>query len=361
MLKYIIGILIFSFLIFFHELGHFIAAKLCGVRVLKFAIGMGPKIIGKTIGETEYSIRVFPFGGFCAMEGEDTDAVSKHELGEQAEVSSDRSLKKRPYWQRFIILFAGPFMNVFLGFILAVIVTCTLRLVPSNVVKDFHTVSETDKSISASSCDSGLMAGDEIISINGMRIFCPSDMSYQLYSHENETFEVVVERSGEEVTLRNVVFYDKSAGSAIDFYVEGLEKTPLNVAGYSLRNTISTARLIWISLGDLISGKYGFEEMSGPVGVVSEIGKTAVSGKTAGESARSLMSLTMFITVNLGIMNLLPIPGLDGGQLLFLIIEAIRRKPIKPEHEGMINLIGLGLVLLLIVAVTFGDIIKLIG
>ena len=360
MLKYILAILIFGFIIFFHEFGHFIAAKLFNVKVLKFAVGMGPKLIGKTIGETEYSIRVFPLGGFCAMAGEDTDAITKHETSEAFD-DSERSLKNKPRWQRFIILAAGPFMNVFLGFILAVVITCMLKLVPTTVIKDFHTVSDTDKTICAASAEHGLCVGDEIKKINGMRIFTTSDLSYQLMTGDSKEFDVEVERNDEDIKLHNVEFHDSVTDRNIDFYIQGEEKNIANVLSYSFKNTISTARLIWISLGDLISGKYSFKDMSGPIGVVTEIGKAASSGETAKESIMSIINLTMFITVNLGIMNLLPNPGLDGGQILFLLIEAIRRKPIKPEHQGIVNLIGLGLVMLLIIAITFSDITKLIG
>ncbi|MGN0613492.1 MAG: M50 family metallopeptidase [Porcipelethomonas sp.] len=360
MLKYVIAVIIFGVIIFIHELGHFIAAKAFGIRVLKFAVGMGPKLIGKQIGETEYSLRVVPIGGFCAMEGEETDAVSKAELGEAVVGQSSGSLRSHPVWQRAIVFFAGPFMNVVLGFVLSVIMTCMMSSVPSTQVAKFHT-DEAGTEITAESYDCGLREGDIIKEIDGMSIFTPSDMSYQLQSEENGNFEVVVERDGEDITLRNVTFGDKLTGGKADFYIEGLSKNPWNVMVYSAKDTVSTARLIWISLVDLVSGKYGFEDMSGPVGVVGAIGDAASSGETIKESAVTLMSLSMFISVNLGIVNLLPVPGLDGGHLFFLLIEAIRRKPVKPEHEGIVNLIGFGLVFLLIIAVTFSDIMKLIG
>ncbi len=358
-MKYIIAILIFGVIIFVHEFGHFIAAKLCGIRVLKFAIGMGPKLIGKQVGETEYSLRLLPIGGFCAMEGEETDAVSKSELGEDASSNSERSISSKPIWQRFIVFFAGPFMNLVLGFLVAIVFTCMSTAVPTTQVKAFHMDSQNN--ISAASYDSGLRQNDIIREVNDMWILTPSDLSYQLSSQQNGTHTVVVERDGEKVKLENVTFYDASTGSSADFYVNGLSKNPINVIGYSFKNTVSTTRLIWVSMVDLVTGKYGFEEMSGPVGVVDAIGDAAVSGETAKESAMSLMNLTIIISVNLGIMNLLPIPGLDGGRILFLIIEAIRRKPLKPEHEGIVNLIGLALVMLLIIAVTFNDILRLIG
>ncbi len=360
-MKYLIAILIFGVIIFVHELGHFIAAKKCGVRVLKFAVGMGPKIIGKQIGETEYSIRLLPLGGFCAMEGEETDAVSKHELKEEASKNTERSVNNRPIWQRFIIFFAGPFMNIVLGLLIAIINTCMSSAVPSTQIQQFHTISTSDSTISAKSYESGLREGDIIQEINGMNIFTPGDLSYQLQMGENGKFDVVVERDGKKVELENVTFYDELMGTKADFYVKGLNKNLLNVVWYSCKNTYSTTRLVWLSLIDLATGKYGMDDMSGPVGVVNAIGDAAESGETFKESAMSLLSMSMLISVNLGIMNLLPIPGLDGGRILFLIIEAIRRKPLKPEHEGIVNLIGLALVMLLVVVLTFNDIMNLIG
>jgi len=358
-MKYIIAILIFGIIIFVHELGHFIAAKLCKVKVHKFAVGMGPKLIGKQLGETEYSLRLLPLGGFCAMEGEETDAISKKELGDDAVSSSERSITNKPIWQRFIIFFAGPFMNIILGFVVAVVMTLMSTAVPSTEVKAFHTAS--DGVISAQSYDCGLREGDVITELNGMSVLTPSDLSYQLGSIENGKHKVVVEREGKKLTLENVIFYDDSTGSKADFYIKGLKKTPVNIVGYSLKNTVSTTRLVWLSLTDLVKGKYGLDDMSGPVGVVDAIGDAAESGETLKESVLSILNLTLIISVNLGIMNLLPIPGLDGGRILLLVIEAIRRKPLKPEHEGIVNLIGLGLIMILIVVITFNDILKLIG
>lgn len=360
MLKYLIAILIIGVIIFVHELGHFFAAKLCGIRVLKFAIGLGPKIIGKQIGETEYSLRILPIGGFCAMEGEETDPVSKHELGDDAKIQSKRSIQNCPIWQRFIVFFAGPFMNLVLGFVIAVIVTCLTSAVPSTQISQFHVVSDTDNTIVAESYESGLREGDIIKKVNGMSILTTSDLAYQLQVGENGKFNVVVERNGEKLEFDNVKFYNKVTKSNVDFYVKGLNKNPINVMSYSFKNTISTTKLTWTSLFDLVRGRQSFNDMSGPVGIAGAIGDAATSGETVKESAMSIMSLSMLISINLGIVNLLPIPGLDGGRILFLIIEAIRRKPIKPEHEGMVNLIGLALVMLFILAVTFNDVLRLV-
>lgn len=153
-----------------------------------------------------------------------------------------------------------------------------------------------------------------------------------------------------------MIFHDSATDSVVDFQIKGLNKNPLNVLAFSGKDTVSTARMIWISLVDLVTGKYGFNDLSGPVGLVGAIGDAADAGETFRESFMTLINLTIFITINLGIFNLLPIPGLDGGRFLFLLIEAVRRKPVKPEHEGIVHLIGMALLMMLIVAVTFSDI-----
>lgn len=347
MLKYILAILIFGVIIFIHEFGHFFTAKLCKIRVNKFAVGMGPKLLKKQIGETEYSLRLIPVGGFCAMEGED----------ESGENDSEYSFNKKPVWQRIIVISAGAFMNLVLGFVLVVVMCCMSNAVPSTIVSDFSKESDV---ISAESYESGLRIGDKIIEMNGMKIFTTSDLSYQL-SSDNEKYDIVVKRNGEKVELDDVIFFSEADNSKIDFRIKPLSKNPINILSYSIKETVSMGRLIWISLVDLVTGQYSVSDLSGPVGLVSAIGDAADAGENIKESALTLINLSVLITINLGIFNLLPIPGLDGGRLLFLIIEAIRRKPVKPEHEGMVHLIGMGLLMVLIVVITFSDIKKLIG
>ncbi len=348
MLKILLALVIFGILVLIHEFGHFIVAKLCNIKVNKFAVGMGPCILKKQKAETEYSLRALPVGGFCAMEGEEEES------------DNERAFGNKSVWQRMAVIIAGPFMNVLLGFVLIIVTTCMSPYVPTNKIAGFHTVSESDDTITASSYEAGLREGDVIIKMNGMRLWSQMDLLYELSSTNNESFDLVVKRNGEKVELNNVSFKDTETGEIIDFYIKGEKKNPVNVVIHSAKQTASTARLIWISLIDLLSGKYGVQDMSGPVGLVNAIGDAATSGVSMADHINSLLNLTIFITVNLGIFNLLPIPGLDGGRLLFLIIEGVRRKKISPEHEGMINLIGLGLVMLLIVVVTFSDIKKLI-
>ncbi|MCM1226642.1 MAG: RIP metalloprotease RseP [Clostridium sp.] len=348
-MKYLIAVLIFGIIIMVHEMGHFITAKLCGIKVNQFALGMGPRLIKKQWGETEYSIRLFPLGGFCAMEGEDTDSENSRAFG------------NKKVWQKMIVVAAGAVMNIILGLVLAVILTSMDAKVPTTAIESFHTVSEKSEVYSAESYDSGLREGDKIVRIDNIGILTIKDLQYALLSTDSDSYDLVVKRNGEKIFLENVFFKDKTTGSLIDFYLKWEDKNPINVISYSVKDTISTAKLVWLSLKDLVTGKYGFKDLSGPVGLVSAIGDAADSGDNFKESLMSILSLAELITINLGIFNLLPIPGLDGGRLFFLIIEAVRGKPVKPEHEGAVHLIGMALLLFMILVVTFGDIKRLIG
>lgn len=351
MIDILIAILIFGLIIAIHEFGHFAVAKLCKIKVNKFAIGMGPKLIKFTKGETEYSLRLLPIGGFCAMEGEDESSDDK------------RAFNNKAVWQRMLVVVAGAVMNVFLGFVLLIILTCMLTKIPSMEIDEFHRTLDADGKIveyNAESYESGLKQGDIIYSMNGLRIFTDTDLAYKLSSTNEEEFDVVVIRDGEKVEIENVKFGDNKNGGRLDFYLVGLEKNPLNVISYAAKDTISTARLIWLSLFDLITGKYGANELSGPVGIVSTIGEAASIGETIKEKVMSLMNLTIFITINVGVCNMLPIPALDGGRFIFLIVEAIRRKPIKPEHEGYVHLAGMILLFALMIFATYNDILRLI-
>ncbi len=347
----IIALLVFGVIIAIHEFGHFIVAKLCGIRVNKFAIGMGPVIFKKQGKETEYSLRLFPVGGFCAMEGEDADS------------DDPRAFSKKNVPKRMAVVVAGAVMNIVLGFFLIVTTTLLYQDVVTTTIADFTYTedAETGERTSTSTSETcGLQIGDTIISVDGMRILTDTDLSYKLQSMENDGVTVIVERDGEHVTLENVRFYNTATEGVLDFYVHAEPCNFLNVMEYSALNTISTGRLIWSSLTDLLTGKYGFNDLSGPVGIIGTIGEAASVGETIMEKLISILSLASFITINVGIFNLLPIPALDGARLVFLLIEAIRRKPINPEHEGLVHFIGLALLMLLMVAVTFQDILKMI-
>lgn len=344
----IVAILVFGLIIMIHEAGHFAAAKACGVKVNEFSIGMGPKIFSRQKGETRYSIGLIPAGGYVSMEGED-------------ESSRDpRAFNRKPVWQRLVIICAGAFMNLVLGFVILIIVTSCSDAITTTKVGGFL-IEDAPSNLS------GLEAGDEIVRVNGLRVFCDTDISYQFQLDEDRTFEMDVIRGGQLVTLPAVHFDgiaadDGTSGLIIDFYVVGEKVTPLTVISYSSRKFVSVARMIWLTLFDLLRGHYSINDLSGPVGIVGAIGE--VVGETAkgvafGEMLLDLMSFVVFITINVGIFNLLPIPALDGARAFFLLIELIRRKPINPEREGLIHFVGFMLLIGLMLIVTVFDVLKL--
>ena len=335
MVKIILAIFILGVIVALHEFGHFIVAKLCGIRVNQFAIGMGPAILKKQWGETEYSLRLLPIGGFCAMEGEDADSEDSRAFG------------KKSVPRRMAVVVAGATMNILLGFVLLIITTSMGDAITTTTISRFHADENGNSTSSSESC--GLQVNDTIVRINGMRILTDTDLSYKLqYTNEND------------FTLEHVRFEDTATTGRLDFWVYGQKTTVGNVLAYAAKDTVSIARMTWVGLLDLIRGNVGFHDMSGPVGIVNAIGEAATIGETLREHVMSLLALSTLVTINLGFCNLLPLPALDGGRLVFLIIEAIRRKPVKPEHEGMVHLVGMALLMLLMLAVTYNDIAKLI-
>lgn len=347
MITILVAILAFGIIIAIHEFGHFAMAKLCGIKVNQFAIGMGPVLLKKQKGETEYSLRLLPVGGFCAMEGEDSESTDS------------RAFHHKPVWQRMLVVVAGAFMNLVLGFLLILCTTLLYGDIITLEVAEFPENSRTGQSCSTSeTC--GLQVGDRIFSMDGMRIFTDTDLSYKLQNTESDTMDLIVIRNGGKVKLPDVRFYNTETGGRLDFKVQAAELTVLNTIQYGFLNTISTSRLIWISLRDLITGKYGFHDLSGPVGIIETIGEAASSGDNFRQNLTSLLSFMSFITINVGILNLLPIPALDGARFLFLLIEAIRKKPVSPEREGMVHFIGMAVMFLLMIAVTVQDVFKLV-
>ena len=339
----IIAILVFGVIIAIHEFGHFFVAKSCGVKVNEFALGMGPKILSWGKGETKYSLRLLPVGGYCSMEGEDDSS------------DDDRAFRKKKVWQRILIVSAGAIMNIFLGYILLIGITASQSTIITTQVAQFaeNAVSE----------QTGLQVGDKIISVNGKKVYSDMDLSYQFQVDEDGIFDMTVVRNGEKVNLEGVTFEKITENGEsrlkIDFYVEAAEKNIGSVISYATGKTVSVARMTWMTLGDMLSGKYKINDLSGPVGIVGAIGDAVESGDSIKEALQNVLSLAVFITINVGIFNLLPLPALDGGRLVFLIIEGIRRKPIKAEYEGMVHFVGLALLLLLVLVVSFNDIMKI--
>ncbi|MGN0640619.1 MAG: M50 family metallopeptidase [Oscillospiraceae bacterium] len=351
----LVAILVFLFIILVHELGHFLAAKACGIYVKQFAFGMGPALFKKKGKETEYVVRAFPVGGFCAFE---TDIEEfDEETGEPIE-PNPRAFNRKPVWQRMIVLFCGPLMNLILGYIVVLISLCTSQAIASTTICEFR-----EQSVSSSQ----LMVNDEILSVEGLPIFSASDITYKLQSSDrkngagNLVYDITVKRNGETVTLKDVEFMtipreNGSSGVYFDFFVYRLEKNFGNVVTEAFRESCSTARVILLTVVDLIKGKYGLNDLSGPIGVGSVITE-AVKTYTFSD----FMSIMALLSINVGIFNLLPIPGLDGARLIFLIIELIRRKPVKPQVEGMIHFVGMALLLLLMILISFNDISKLVS
>ena len=439
----LIGVLLFELIIFIHEFGHFITAKKSGIKVNEFTLGMGPKIFSFGKGETKYSLRVFPIGGFCAMEGEDEESPEP------------RAFNNAKVWKRMIVVIAGAVMNIILGFVLMFVVVVQQDSYSSTEVQSFPATS-------FSSC-TGLQSGDVIKEINGYGISTSMDFNYPISTAElktvvgstleiykddcgnnlynmavslvqdknnklsdeqvskvnellskstNEivkakskedaysvyenyykkindacgikdykvekiveketrkryTADILVERNGEEKLLKNVQFFTYTTKDnsdpqvSIDFYVKPIEKTFGSVISQTFKQTISTCKMIYASLGGLLTGKFGLKDMSGPIGIASAVTTVASESLSSGfmSAVNSIIYVMMIITVNLGLFNMLPFPALDGGRFVFLIIEAIRGKSVPRKVEAIVNGIGMGLLILLMILITANDIFKLI-
>ena len=344
----LVAILFFGFIVTIHELGHFVFAKLFKVKVNEFAIGMGPKLFGFVKGETKYSLRLLPVGGYCAMEGEDGDSADENAFG------------RKKVSRRIIIVAAGACMNIILGFILFIILTSGSELVGTTTVAKF------DDNATSSSCD--LQVGDKIISVDGTRVFSSTDLSYCLTRGEDNKVDLVIRRDGVKYTLENVEFpqteYEGRTMMTMDFYLLGKQPNIVNRLVYALQETIATENMVRMSLIDMIGGKYGLKDLSGPIGTMEILSDAASGIASDDEEERSdslyyLVYLMAFLTINIGFVNLLPIPALDGGRLFFLIIEAVIRKPVLPKYEGYVHAAGLAILLALIAVISVKDVIYL--
>ncbi len=338
----IVAILFFGFVVMSHELGHFCFAKLFKVKVDEFAIGMGPKIFKVKKGETTYALRLFPVGGLVSMDGEDKES------------DNDRAFCNKPVWQRFIIVAAGATINILLGFILIVIMLSASDLIGTMEVRSFADNASTQ------AC--GLQVGDKITAINGNHVFSDLDMSFLLQRDKDATVDFTVKRDGKKTELKNVKFdtYDKDGRQVMvfDFVIVGVRPSPLPVIKYSVGETVSVVRMVWLSLFDLITGQYHLSDMSGPIGVVSYIADAAEQSTKADPTP--FLMLTALIAINIGVFNLLPVPALDGGRLFFMLIEMIRRKPIPQKYESAIHAVGLILLLAFMALISVNDVLNLI-
>ncbi len=348
----IIAILIFSFLIFIHEFGHFITAKLFGVKVNEFSIFMGPRLLHWGKGETEYSLRLLPIGGFCAMEGEDGSS------------EDPRAFTAKAPWKRAIILAAGAFMNFLTGLVLLIVLYASVTGFRTLEITGFVEGCQLEG-------ESAFQVGDVIKSIDGDRLYIFSDFSMLTDRAGEGPMDVEVLRDGKKLVLEDVdmthrdYLVDGETAHIYGFIMGGVEE---NSPGALLKNAwytaIDFARMVKMGLVDLISGRAGMKDMSGPVGIVDTIQETGQSATSTTEGIMNVIYFGAFIAINLSFMNMLPIPALDGGHIFFLIvtwaIEGITKKKINPKYEAYIH--GAGLVLLLgfMLLVTFNDIVKLI-
>ena len=345
------AILLFSFLIFIHELGHFLAAKLSGVQVNEFSLFMGPAIFKKQVGETLYSVRTIPMGGYCAMEGEDADT------------DNPRSFQKAALWKRLIILAAGAAMNFVAGVLLLAIVYAPAQKFVVPVIESF----DEGCLLEAKDGDFGFKVGDRILEIDGEKIYTSSDFSLILSLNPGEIHDVTVLRNGERLGLEGMrmqkaEFPDPNGGSSLRYgFSFGLvDATFGNKLDYVWKTTLNTVRTVRLSLQMLLTGEAGFSDMGGPVMIVDQMSEVAQAAPTALDALLNMLYFGGFIAINLAVMNLLPIPALDGGRVAGLlitgVIEGVTRKKLNPKYEGYIHGAGMLLLLALMAVIMFKDI-----
>ncbi len=344
-LKIILAILIFSVIIIFHEFGHFIFAKKCGVKVNEFCLGLGPTIFSWGKGETKYCLKLLPFGGACVMEGEEEES------------DSERSFNKKSIWERFQIIFAGPLFNFIMAFILSVVYIACIGV-------DLPTIDDVIDGYAAQ--EAGLESGDTIVALNGYHIHFYSEVRIYTFFHSGDTIDVTYLRDGERNTVTVEPRYSEDTGTyliGITNYGERTKLSPIRVLQYGLYEIKYEIYVTAQSLKMLFTGQLSVNDVSGPVGVVTTISDVYDQSVSSGAFYVfiNLTAIAILLSANLGVMNLLPFPALDGGRILLLIIEAIRGKKIKPEIENGINFAGFALLMLLMVVVMYSDISKLIN
>lgn len=342
----IIAVLLFGFMIFIHEFGHFFTAKLSGIRVNEFAIGMGPALFHFQKGETKYALRLFPIGGFCAMEGEDTDSPD------------NGAFNNKPIWKRIIVISMGAIMNILFGLVLMMIILGQEPAFTSTTIAQFTKNSALQSA--------GLKTGDTFVSIDHYRIRGDKDLNFALATANPDSVDIEVNRSGKLLHFDDVKFHSQTLKGkkyvTIDFYVLPIRKTAGTLIQKSAQDTVSTVRMVWYSLLGLLSGKFGLNDMAGPVGAADAVGQAVSAGLKQSflSGLNNVLYIMMLFTVNLGVFNLIPFPALDGGKLFFLIIEAIRRKPIKAQYQVAVETVGFVLLMGFMLLVTYSDILRLV-
>lgn len=337
----LLTLLLLGVLVFLHEGGHFLVARLNKITVNEFAIGMGPKIVSWVSKKSgiRYSLRVFPIGGFVSMAGEDEES------------DDENAFCNKNVWRRMSTVLAGPFTNILVGF-LGMLVLVMLTVPASNIVAVF--------SDSATSDDYGLQINDKIIAVNGVKTHTGNEVAYEITYQGDAPLDITVVRDGETIVIENVEFPKVEENGVVlgtlDLQFWGVgegEKDFGLVLSHTFWRTYSTAKMVWDSLADLVTGRFGLDAVSGPIGMTELVGSALSTGW------ESLLYLWVIISVNLGVMNLLPLPALDGGRLIFLLWEAISRRPINKNVEAYINAAGLLILMAFMLIITFKDIFKL--
>ena len=352
----LIGILIFGLLIAVHELGHFLTAKLLGVKVNEFSIGMGPAVFSREKGDTLYSVRILPIGGYCAMEGEDDESADPHSFG------------RASGWRKVLILCAGAAMNFLTGLVILAVLLFQLSGITMPAIAGFLDGYGLE--------DCGLEAGDIVLSVNGRRMFSLYNQNLLVTALEaaGDEADFVVSRNGERITL-NDIYMPRQQRVEEDGTVTNLRGLSTGIAGYdagfgerllySWYSAVDMVKVVWSSLGALISGQVGLRELSGPVGIVDTMTDVGAQSQTAADAAWNLAFFAALIAVNLAVMNLLPLPALDGGRIFFLVLNDILyllfRRKIAPKYEGYVHMAGLFALMGLMLVVTFSDVGKIFG
>ncbi len=348
----LLAILIFGVMIAIHEFGHFITAKLLGIRVNEFAIGMGPALWTRTRGETQYSLRALPIGGYCAMEGEDEDT------------GDERAFSIQPAWKKIIVLCAGSFMNFLMGLVIVLVLYLGVSNVRVPVVTQLADGFQLEG-------ESGLMEGDRILSVDGHGIWVYEDAITFLSRNDGNGVDLVVLRDGEKVVLDDLPMeryeYQYDGQTAYGFGLIFGQVEPLNPWGriqMAFAQTVDFVRTVWMSLGDLVTGRVGVDQMSGVIGVVDVVSQVGSQSDSILIGIENVFYIMALIAVNLAVMNMLPIPALDGGRVLFVLLNAISyllfRRHIPQRLEGYIHAVALVLLLGVMLLVAFQDVWKIV-
>lgn len=343
-LKIVIALLIICVIIVAHEFGHYIIARANGITVKEFFVGVGPNILKWKKGETVYSLKLIPFGGACVfMDEEDIDHPE------------ECSYLKASVYSRIAVTVGGPIFNFLLAFVFSLFLISSVGY--SNTVL-------TDVSQDSPASEAGLLAGDEIVKINGERVYFYGEVTFETMNNSGQPINLLVRRGSEIVTAVVIPKYNEEYGRmmmGITFGEGVTNPTPLQTLKYSFLNVRYWIKLTVKSIKMLFTGGLSVNDLSGPVGITQTVSEVYDSAAAYGIKMiiLSLMDLAILISANLGVMNLLPFPALDGGKLVFLIIEAITRKPVDKKVEGAVNFVGMALLMLLTVFVLYNDIMRL--